>query len=98
MATTKKKNHYYVLVFTDNGPVYVTSVNYADRSARWDKDKAPKEFDKSGAEDLVFGLRCNWHQAVVVYLPIEIDYQPYNYAYYECKFVEKPTGEAEVVE
>lgn len=97
MATTKK-NHYYVLVFTDNGPVYVTSINYADKSARWEKDKDPKEFSKSNAEDLVFGLRCNWFNAVVVSLPVEIDYQPYNYRDYECRFVEKPTGEAEVVE
>ena len=94
MANTKK-NHYYVLVFTDHGPVYVTSVNYADRSARWDKDKAPKEFTKSNAEDLVFGLRCNWHSAVVVTLPVEIDTQPYNYQHYECQFVEKHTDEAE---
>ena len=93
MATTKKKNHYYVLVFAENGPAYVTSVNYANRSARWDKGEAPKEFSKSNAEDLVFGLRCNFHNAVVVYLPVDIDCQPYNYAHYECKFVGK--GEVE---
>jgi hypothetical protein len=87
MATTK--NHYYILVFTDNGPVYVTSVNYAEKSARWEKDKAPKEFSRSTAEDLVFGLRCNWHNAVVVTLPVEIDCQPYNYKDYDCRFVEK---------
>lgn len=86
---TPKKNHYYVLVFTDNGPAYVTSVNYAEKSARWDKDKAPKEFSKSDAEDLVFGLRCNWHNAVVVYLPVDIDCQPYNYTNYTCEFKEK---------
>ena len=56
---TKKTNHYYVLVFADNGPAYVTSVNYAEKSARWEKDKVPKEFSKSEAESLVFGLRCN---------------------------------------
>lgn len=88
MANTKK-NHYYVLVFTDNGPVYVTSVNYADKSARWEKTKPPKEFSKSNAEDLVFGLRCNWFNAVVVTLPCDIDSQPYNYAGYDCKFIEK---------
>ena len=95
MATKKTKNHYYVLVFADNGPAYVTSVNYADRSARWEKDKNPKEFSKSEAEDLVFGLRCNWFNAVVVYLPIDIDSQPYNYRYYDCKFVEKKVDEEE---
>lgn len=90
---TKKKNYYYVLVFSDNGPAYVTSVNYMERSARWDKDLAPKEFSKSDAEDLVFGLRCNWHNAVVVHLPVEIDCQPYNYRYYECKFEKKAGNE-----
>ena len=90
---TSKKNHYYVLVFTDDGPVYVTSVQYADKTARWDKDKAPMEFSKSEAESLVFGLRCNWYNAVVVYLPVDFDCQPYNYQYYECKFVEKAGNE-----
>lgn len=94
MANTKK-NHYYVLVFTDNGPAYVTSVNYVDRSARWDKNEVPKEFSKSNAEDLVFGLRCNWHNAVVVTLPVEIDCQPYNYKHWECKFVEKAGNDDE---
>ena len=88
MATTKK-NHYYVLVFTDNGPVYVTSVDYCDRSAKWEKDKDPMEFSKSGAESLVFGLRCNWFNAVVVYLPYEIDHQPYNYKDWNLTFVAK---------
>ena len=92
---TQKKNHYYVLVFTDNGPAYVTSVNYADKSARWDKDKAPKEFSKSNAEDLVFGLRCNWFNAVIVMMPFDMDSQPYNYKYWDCKFVEKQVDEAE---
>lgn len=94
MANTKK-NHYYVLVFANDGPAYVTSVNYADRSARWEKDKAPKEFSKSDAESLVFGLRCNWFNAVVVYLPVDIDCQPYNYKYWECKFEEKQVDEEE---
>ena len=93
MATTKTKNHYYVLVFANNGPAYVTSVDYADRSARWDKDKAPKEFSKSGAEDLAFGLCCNFFNAVVVTHRVEIECQPYNYQYFDCKFEEKKAVE-----
>lgn len=92
---TKKANHYYVLVFVDNGPAYVTSVNYADRSARWDKDKVPMEFSKSEAESLVFGLCCNFFNAVVVTRPVEIDCQPYNYKYYNCQFVQKEGIESE---
>ena len=94
MANTKK-NHYYVLVFAENGPAYVTSVNYSDRSARWDKDKAPKEFGKSDAENLVFGLCCNFFNAVVVMHRVEIECQPYNYKYYNCQFVEKEGNENE---
>jgi hypothetical protein len=90
MATKKTTNHYYVLVFANDGPAYVTSVDYSDRSARWDKDELPMEFSKSGAEDLVFGLCCNFHQAVLVTSKFEIDYQPYNYKYYTCKFEKKP--------
>lgn len=85
----KKKNYYYVLVFTDNGPVYVTSVDNASHTAWWNKNEPPKAFPKYYAEDLVFGLRCNWHNAVVVSLPVEIDSQPYNYSSYYCTFVEK---------
>ena len=92
MANTKK-NHYYVLVFAESGPAYVTSVNYADKSARWDKNETPKEFTKSNAENLVFGLRCNWFNAVVVMHPIEIDRQPYNYQYYDCTFTKKEGNE-----
>lgn len=93
MATTKTKNHYYILVFTDNGPVYVTSVNYADKSAKWEKDKVPKEFSRSNAEDIVFGLCCNFFNAVVVTHKVEIDCQPYNYKCWECQFVAKPPVE-----
>ena len=69
-----------------------------ERSARWEKDKDPKEFSKSEAEDLVFGLRCNWFNAVVVHLPVEVDSQPYNYRYYDCKFVEKRLNEEDDAE
>ena len=93
MATKKTTNHYYVLVFANNGPAYVTSVDYSNRSARWDKDKAPYEFSKSSAEDLVLGLNLNFHQAVLVTSKFEIDYQPYNYKYYDCTFVEKEVKE-----
>lgn len=87
MAT--KKNFHYVLVFTDEGPVYVTSVNNATNYAHWDKDKAPKEFPKYYAEELAFGLRCNFYQAVMVTTKVELDCQPYNYKAYECKFERK---------
>ena len=85
---TSKKNYYYVLVFTDEGPVYVTSVDNATYSARWEKDKDPKALSKSYAEDVVLGLNLNCFQAVLVSSKYEL-YQPYYYAGYDCKFIEK---------
>lgn len=84
----KKKNHYYVLVFTNGGPVYVTDVDYSNKTARWNKLEQPLEFSKSSAEDLCFGLRCNFTSAVVVCMPTEIDYQPYRYDDYEFEVKE----------
>lgn len=86
MATKKTTNYYYVLVFTDNGPVYVTSVEWVSKTAHWEKDKEPYTFNKTDAEDLAFGLQCNFFNAVVVSSRHEIDCQPYNYADYTCKF------------
>jgi hypothetical protein len=37
----KKQNYYYVLVMTNNGPVFVTSVNNLDKTAYWDKNEKP---------------------------------------------------------
>lgn len=73
-----KKNNYYVLVFTQNGPIYVT--HEGERHvAYWSKDRAPKELGKSYAEDMAIGLNWNGHLAVVVCMPFEITTQPYRY-------------------
>ena len=84
-----KKNHYYVLVFTNAGAVYVTSIDSTNKYARWDKDKAPMEFSKSYAEDLVMGLNLNFNSSVLVVSPFEIGHQPYNYEMYDCEFIAK---------
>ena len=84
-----KQNYYYVLVFTTGehgGPVYVTSIDYKNKMSRWDKSKPPKRFTMHGADDLVFGLRCNGFQAVTVKAPVVIDYQPYRYEAYEIEW------------
>ena len=46
-----------------------------------------------GADDLVFGLRCNFYSAVVVKTPIELDTQPYNYNLYAIEWKELKGGE-----
>ena len=89
-----KENHYYVLVFTQAGPIYVTSQDYSTKTAYWDKEKEPKEFNMHRAEDLTFGLRCNGYQAVTVQSPAVIDYQPYRYSAYKIVW-EEVKGEKE---
>lgn len=83
-----KETYYYVLVFTQSGPIYVTSQDYATKTAFWEKDKEPKLFTMHTAEDLTFGLRCNGHQAVTVKSPAVIDYQPYRYSAYKIVWEE----------
>jgi len=78
-----KKNHYYVLVMSDNGPIFVTKVHYSDKTAEWNWKDKPLEMSKQQAEDLVLGLNLNLHSAYLVHQPFEIDLQPYNYMSYE---------------
>lgn len=87
-----QKNYYYVLVFTDNGPVYLTSANNSSRYACWDRTEAPKALSKSYAEDVVFGLRCNGYRAVLVTTKYE-ECQPYNYADWNLTFVRRTEDE-----
>lgn len=76
---TKKKSYWYVLVMSNSGPVFVTEIEYANKTAHWDMDKPPLELTQSSAEDLAFGLMCNFHTAYPVKAPIELE-QPYRYS------------------
>ena len=72
------KNHYYVLVLTSYGPVFVT--NIPERSyAKWDKTGKPMEFSRASAEDIAYGLNLNGYIAVMVVYPYEITHQVYQY-------------------
>lgn len=75
----KKKSYYYVLVFTEEGPCYVTSVDYSSKTAFWNVSEKPLSMDKASAEDLAFCLSVNFHSAVMVTVSYELDYQPYRY-------------------
>lgn len=87
------KYHYYVLVFSNEGPVYVTSIDSKNKYAHWDKYKEPLEFTASYAEDLVMGLMLNFNNAVMIKSRAEIKGQPYRYDSYDCKFIEKEKEE-----
>lgn len=73
-----KKYHYYILVLTTKGPVFVTGIP-SRHTAEWDESKVPKEFDKEYAQDIVLGLSCNGYTAFMVQMKWEINSQPYFY-------------------
>lgn len=76
----KKSNYWYVLVMTNEGPKFVTEVNYMDKTAKWDKLEKPLEMSKQSAQDLAVGLCLNFNMAYAVCQPFEIDSQPYIYS------------------
>lgn len=85
----KKKHYFYVLVFTSEGPRYVTKVDNVNRVSHWEVDDKPLEFTRENADDMARGLTWNGNHAVVVQSLWEIENHPYNYAGYDCTFVKK---------
>ena len=74
---------WYVLVCTDNGPIYVTGEG-SHHTAYWDKNSSPISFNKSYALDMARGLCWNGYHAVAICSEWEIENQPY--AYYRGHF------------
>ena len=89
----KQTKWYYVLVLTNQGPVFVTKIG-EHKTAYWDKNEKPKEFSKSWAEDLAFGLMVNGYSAFTVSNNFELDTQPYRYdiGHFEWKNEEREDG------
>lgn len=75
----KKSNYWYVLVLTDYGVKFVTSIKNGCRTAYWDSVGKPMEFSMSVAKDIAFGLNCNFITAYPVCTPVELRSQPYMY-------------------
>ena len=90
----KKKNFYYVLVLTAEGPTFVTEVSYRTKIAEWKKDQKPLDFSKEAAEDLAFGLTANFWSAYAIHSRFEITEQPYKYdlGHFEWKWNSKKKG------
>ena len=82
----KKTRWYYVLVLTNDGPVFVTGIG-EHKTAFWKCDEKPKEFSKEYAEDVAFGLTINGHMAYAVCTRYELTSQPYRYDKGEFKWV-----------
>ena len=79
MATKKQTKYWYVLVLTDDGPAFVTNVDFGDKSAEWQKNEKPYELSEGWARDMTLGLNWNGHLAFTVCSQWEIDKQPYRY-------------------
>lgn len=84
---TKKKNYWYVLVMTDEGPRFVTGTG-DHHTAYWNVDDKPMEMSEVWAKDIAKGLLLNWFNAFAVCSPIEIDQHPYNYKKYHIEWKE----------
>ena len=63
------KNKTYVAIEYKNNLRYVTKVDNATKSALWQAGKAALPMNKTNAENLYFGLRCNGFKAVIVTMP-----------------------------
>lgn len=78
MADKKKKEYWYILVLTNDGPVFVTGTA-GHNEAQWNKDEKPLELNESCAKNIATGLMCNFYSAYPVCAPIELNCQPYFY-------------------
>ena len=88
-----KKLFYYVMVITEEGPVFITDIpSYG--VADWNKNKKPLELGKSNGELIPLGLalRGRW-LAYTVISPFELDEQPYCYDKYHIEI--EPNKEVE---
>ncbi len=75
----KKRNYWYVLVLTEEGPVLVTDVNHSTKWASWDRNEKPKELSEFTAKDLAMGLMCNGTTAFAITNFYELESQMYFY-------------------
>ena len=91
----QKKNFWYILVMSDDGPVFVTGVNNSNKTAEWNKTEKPLELGKYRAEDIALGLNLNFHLAYVVCQPFELEVQPYQYNKWKIKWEEIEESEEE---
>ena len=83
----KKKNFWYVLVMSDEGPKFVTKIG-DHHTAYWNEKETPLEMSEVWAKDVAKGLLLNWFTAYAVCSPIEVGYHPYRYSKYHIEWKE----------
>lgn len=87
MAT--RKNYYYVLVLTSEGPKFVTSIPERNM-AEYDMLKEPMLFSsREFADDVSTGLTMNFITAYTIVSKYEISHQPYHYEFGTFEWVNK---------
>lgn len=74
----KQTNWYWILVLTNEGPVFVTSIG-EHKTTYWNRLEKPKQFAKSVADDIALGLASNGYMALSVHTRFELTNQPYLY-------------------
>lgn len=80
-----KKNYWYILVLTETGPAFVTSMNGS--TCMWEKDKVPVEYGRQIAEETAWALRLNGYVAYAVSITYELGSQPYRYDLGKYKWI-----------
>ncbi|MBR6380486.1 MAG: hypothetical protein IKS07_02255 [Lachnospiraceae bacterium] len=72
------KEHFYILVLTHEGPMYVTSFGEG-KVAHWDRMEKPLEVSENYGQQVVLGLNWNGSPAVLVNSMWEVETQPFLY-------------------
>lgn len=63
------KFKYYVGIIEGNKIKFVTKVDNSTKMCLWQAGEVAKEFKKTTADDLMFGLNCNFINAIVLKVP-----------------------------
>ena len=90
----RKTNWWYVLVLTEEGPVFVTG--FENRNwCKYNKLKAPLEMSQQKAKEVAYGLTLNFHTAFAVCSCVKREYQPFQYerGQFEWKWNDKDKEE-----
>lgn len=92
---SKEKNYWYVLVLSNEGPVFLTSYISKPKEAFWDKNEKPLELPESVAKSMAFGLMVNFTSAFPVCSPVELHNQQYFYdkGHFEWVWNDKKEGQ-----
>lgn len=88
MRRKAKQEYWYVLVFTNKGPKYVTKTG-EHKTAYWNEKEKPLELSKDWAQQMSLGLCLNGYNAIAIGSIYEVVSHPYNYEDYSIVWRKK---------